>query len=133
MSSLRFVSRDGKMILQQEVEKLWDSGICDSHSPPLRKVLAWQDVPVHEEFKEFEYVVRTIKCYGTKKSDVHSFSVAILGSEFGADREFRLIDERLVNKLVEALELVRSTSNEPGTFNEAARALAHYQKHTVKK
>lgn len=117
MSNLRFVSRDGKMILQQRKDE--------------REI--WQEVPVHEEPKEPEYVVRTIKCYGTKKSDVHSFSVAILGSEFGADREFRLIDERLVNKLVEALEFVRSTSDEPGTFNEAARALTHYRKHTVKK
>lgn len=111
MSNLRWINRDGKMILQQQ----------DTEKPMIHKdlpdYLIWRDVPMHEEPKESEYVIANACDCAGQSSKVNT----------------RLIDERLVNKLVEALEFCL-LDYPKSCGRKAMSALEQYRKHVpVKK
>lgn len=122
MSALRYLSRDGKIVLQQQ-----ENINCE-----------WEDVPVHDDPEgpwffgdrtapeEPEYVICNVGTLAKMGMEIGPQSVVV-----GPD--VRLIDERLVNKLVKALEA--SAFDRTSMIGSiAADALAHYRKHVpVKK
>jgi hypothetical protein len=82
---LRWITRDGKKVLQQ-----WTNWL----EPTTRTDYCWEDVPVEEAPKEPEYYTAIVG----KGGDLNW-----AGGIFSNPDGIRLVDERLVEKLVDAL------------------------------
>lgn len=110
MSSLRFVERNGKMILQQST-----SGrvTTDSYGKVISDEVYWQDVPVHKEPEGLKYIFLK-ECYPA-------------GTDLGKELDKLHRKERSYNDYPKQLSFMGLTEK------ELAKCIDFYNKHHVNK